>query len=128
MVPPEITVDAGHRLRPGRALCGAAWRLRAAARATSQRAVGLWSLAFAATAAGSFAGGTYHGFATVLPGHLARGLWTVTTIVVGLAACLLLSATLTAAVPPDRAPRGFCSPSGGSSRSTPRGCSGTTRS
>ena len=81
------------------ALCAMlAWRLRAAARATNQRAAGLWSLAFAATAAGSFAGGTYHGFTNFLPPQIARGLWAVTTVVVGLAACLLLSAALTAAV------------------------------
>jgi len=35
----------------------------------------------------------------MLPAQLARALWAVTTILVGLAACLLLSATLTAAVP-----------------------------
>ena len=55
--------------------------------------------ALAATATGSFAGGTYHGFGTVLPAQLARAIWAGTTIVVGMAACLLLSATLTAAVP-----------------------------
>jgi hypothetical protein len=82
------------------ALCAVfAWRLRAAAHVTNQRAVGLWALAFAATAVGSFAGGTYHGFMTVLPPALARAIWALTTIVVGMAACLLLSATLTAAVP-----------------------------
>ena len=36
------------------------------------------------------------GFRTVLPPKLARAIWAVTTIVVGMAACLLLSATLTA--------------------------------
>jgi len=81
------------------ALCAAfAWRLHAVARATNQRSVGLWALAFAATAFGSFAGGTYHGFSTVLPAAVAAAMWTLTTIAVGLAACLLLSAALTAAV------------------------------
>jgi hypothetical protein len=83
------------------ALCAVlAWRLRAAARATNQRAVRFWAFAFAATAFGSFAGGTYHGFSTVLSPGFAAALWTLTTIVVGLAACLLLSAALVAAVRP----------------------------
>jgi hypothetical protein len=77
-----------------------AWRLHAAARATNQRAVRLWAMAFAATAVGSFAGGTYHGFSTALPVTVAAALWTLTTIAVGLAACLLLSAALSAAVRP----------------------------
>jgi drug/metabolite transporter (DMT)-like permease len=82
------------------ALCAAlAWRLRAKARVAKQRAMRRWAQALAATAVGSFAGGTYHGFGTMLPAQLARAMWAVTTIVVGLAACLLLSATLTAAVP-----------------------------
>jgi hypothetical protein len=76
-----------------------AWRLQAAARRTGQRAVALWALAFATTGFGSFAGGTYHGFSTVLPARVADAIWTVTTISVGLAACLLLSAALTASVP-----------------------------
>jgi hypothetical protein len=83
------------------ALCAAlAWRLHAVARATNQRSVGLWALAFAATAFGSFAGGTYHGFSTVMPSGVAAAIWTLTTMAVGLAACLLLSAALTAAVRP----------------------------
>ena len=81
------------------ALCAAlAWRLRSKARGANRRAMRYWAQALAATAAGSFAGGTYHGFSTVLPPQLARAIWAVTTIVVGMAACLLLSATLTAAV------------------------------
>jgi hypothetical protein len=81
------------------ALCAAlAWRLRSKARGADRRAMRFWAQSLAATAAGSFAGGTYHGFSTVLPPQLARAIWAVTTIVVGMAACLLLSATLTAAV------------------------------
>ena len=82
------------------ALCAAlAWRLRLKAHGADRRAMRFWAQALAATAVGSFAGGTYHGFGTVLPAPLARAIWAVTTIVVGMAACLLLSATLTAAVP-----------------------------
>ena len=82
------------------ALCAAlAWHLRSKAHGADRRAMRFWAQALAATAVGSFAGGTYHGFSTVLPAPLARAIWAVTTIVVGMAACLLLSATLTAAVP-----------------------------
>jgi hypothetical protein len=81
------------------ALCAAlAWRLCSKARVANQRAMWWWAQALAATAVGSFAGGTYHGFGTVLPAQLARAIWALTTIVVGMAACLLLSATLVAAV------------------------------
>jgi hypothetical protein len=81
------------------ALCAVlAWRLRLRALVEHQQAMRQWAQALAATAIGSFAGGTYHGFSAVLPAPVARALWAVTMIVVGLAACLLLSATLTAAV------------------------------
>ena len=81
------------------ALCAVfAWRLRSKAGGANRRAMRFWAQALAATALGSFAGGTYHGFSTVLPAPVARAIWAVTTIVVGMAACLLLSATLTAAV------------------------------
>ena len=109
-------------------LCAAlAWRLRSKARGANRRAMRFWAQALAATAVGSLAGGTYHGFSTVMPAQLARAIWAGTTIVVGMAACLLLSATLTAAVP-RRCAGGSSSPSGRSSRYTPRGCSGTMRS
>jgi hypothetical protein len=75
-----------------------AWRLRTNPGAASQRAVTLWSAALAAAAAGSFAGGTYHGFKTVLSDRIASAVWTTTTIAIGAAACLLLSAVLTAGV------------------------------
>jgi hypothetical protein len=82
------------------AICATlAWRLRSKATVTNQRSMHLWAQALAATAVGSFAGGTYHGFNTMLPSPLGRAMWAATTIVVGMAACLLLSATLTAAVP-----------------------------
>jgi hypothetical protein len=60
----------------------------------AQRTTRLRALAFAATAIGSFAGGTYHGFVTVLPVSVAAITWKVATIAVGVAACLLLSAAL----------------------------------
>jgi drug/metabolite transporter (DMT)-like permease len=75
-----------------------AWRLYGVARQTRQRAVRIWALAFAATSLGSFTAGTYHGFQLMLPPALATMVWTTTTLVVGLAACLLLTATLVATV------------------------------
>ena len=75
-----------------------AGRLRARPLAPHRRAVRLFSAAFAATAAGSFAGGTYHGFKIVLPDGIASAIWTTSTIAIGGAACLLLSAVLTAGV------------------------------
>lgn len=78
-----------------------AWRLRQVARVTKQRAVRIWALAFAATAFGGIAGGTYHGFSTTLGPRLSAAVWTVTTIAVGLGACLLLSAALVASVRSD---------------------------
>jgi hypothetical protein len=78
-----------------------ALRLRQLARATKQRAVRICAFAFAATAFGGLAGGTYHGFSTALDPRLSAVLWTVTTIAVGLGACLLLSAALVASVRSD---------------------------
>jgi hypothetical protein len=69
-------------------------RLRRHARQTHQRAIDLWALAFAATAIGSFAGGTYHGFVTALPPLAAAVTWKIATIAVGVGACLLLSAVV----------------------------------
>jgi hypothetical protein len=77
-----------------------AWRLRAAAEATRQRAVRVWAFAFAVTALGSLFGGTYHGFQVMLGERAAAVVWTLTTTTVGAAACLLLTASLVASVAP----------------------------
>jgi uncharacterized protein DUF6962 len=80
-------------------LCAAlAWRLRAAALATGQRAVRVWTFAFVATALGSLAGGTYHGFQLMLPARVATAVRTLTTLTIGVAACLLLTAALLATI------------------------------
>jgi len=60
-----------------------------------QRAVTLWAAALLAAAAGSFVGGTYHGFQSALGAHAAT-VWTLTTISMGLASFLLLGAALIA--------------------------------
>jgi len=65
-------------------------------RSPRQRAVTLWAAALLAAAAGSFVGGTYHGFPSAL-GARAPTVWTLTTISMGLASFLLLAAALTAA-------------------------------
>jgi small-conductance mechanosensitive channel len=72
------------------------WRLNTLARTAGHRGGRLWSAAFGAMAAGSFFGGTYHGFFTSMRPLAARVVWTTTTILVGFAACLLLSATIVA--------------------------------
>jgi len=73
-----------------------AWRLRAAALATRQRPVHVWMWAFVATALGSLFGGTYHGFQLMMPARAATAVWTATTITIGVAACLLLTAAVLA--------------------------------
>ena len=75
------------------------WRLRCHARRTAIQPVRLWALAFFATALGSFAGGTYHGFVQLLPAAASALTWKIATIAVGVAASLLLSAVVTAAFP-----------------------------
>jgi hypothetical protein len=77
-----------------------AWRLRAVADVTRQRAVRVWAIAFVATALGSLFGGTYHGFQLVLGESTAAVVWTMTTITIGVAACLLLTAAFFGSVPP----------------------------
>jgi hypothetical protein len=73
-----------------------AWRLFQQNRARRQLAVGLWAAALAATSAGSFAGGSYHGFAVSMTPGTAAALWTLTTLVVGLASLFLLSSVICA--------------------------------
>jgi len=75
-----------------------AWRLWMKPAAGHQRSVRFCSAALASTAVGSFAGGSYHGFRTLLSDQVAGAIWTASTIAIGAAACLLLSAVLTAAV------------------------------
>src|SRR5262245_9044534 len=76
-----------------------AWRLWMVASVTRQRAVRVWAVAFVATALGSFFGGTYHGFQLVLGERTAAVVWTMTTMTIGAAACLLLTAALFALPP-----------------------------
>jgi hypothetical protein len=75
------------------------WRLHHHARRTAMPPVRLWAAAFGATALGSFAGGTYHGFVQILPAAASALTWKIATVAVGVAASLLLSAVLIAAFP-----------------------------
>jgi len=96
MITEPSTLATDYALAALSAWCG--WRLRGQARHAGQRSTGLWSWALMATSIGSFAGGTYHGFATMLPEPVAAVTWTITTITVGAAACLMLSAVIAASV------------------------------
>ena len=62
-----------------------------------QTSIRLWALALIAAAMGSYAGGTYHGFQHALSLPVAAMLWKVTTISMGIASFLLLTAGFTAA-------------------------------
>jgi hypothetical protein len=64
------------------AAAGFAWRL--------WRVQRLWALAFVFTAAGSFFGGTYHGFVTGIAPMAAVVLWKLTIFSIGLASYFLL--------------------------------------
>lgn len=52
-----------------------AWRLWSVATVTGQASVGYWAVGMAWLAAASLAGGTVHGFSTVLTRSIAQGLW-----------------------------------------------------
>jgi hypothetical protein len=70
------------------------WRLFQRNRAQRQRAIALWGAALGATSAGSFAGGSYHGFHQAMSSDSAPVLWTVTTLLVGVASFFLLTSAL----------------------------------
>jgi hypothetical protein len=58
----------------------------------SQVSVRLWAFAFFAVAVASYAGGTYHGFQYTMTGPWRTALWKMTTLSMGVASFLLLSA------------------------------------
>jgi hypothetical protein len=61
-----------------------------------QTSIRLWALALMAAAIGSYVGGTYHGFQHVLDPAVAGVLWKATTISMGVASFLLLTAGFSA--------------------------------
>jgi hypothetical protein len=62
--------------------------------ALRQTSITLWAAALMAAAMASFAGGTYHGFHHLLAPPVPATLWKVTTISMGIASFLLLSAAV----------------------------------
>jgi hypothetical protein len=85
------------------ALAGVAWMLaRRLRRATDSRAAALWALAFEVTGLAAVAGGSVHGFGSLLPAWLDRALWVGTVMSVGLASALLLAGAAFAALGPGR--------------------------
>lgn len=72
------------------------WRLFVL-RAPREAAIRYWAGALAATAVGSFAGGTYHGFGPTIAPWSASLLWTITTLAMGVASFLLIASAVTAA-------------------------------
>ena len=62
-----------------------------------QRSIRLWALALFATATASYVGGTYHGFQHAMDPRVAAVLWKSTTISMGVASFLLLTAAITSA-------------------------------
>ncbi len=66
-------------------------------RTPRQVAIFYWSGALSATAVGSFAGGTYHGFGPAMAPLSAALLWKITTLAMGVASFFLIAAAVTAA-------------------------------
>ena len=60
-----------------------------------QNSIRWWALALIAAAMSSYVGGTYHGFQHALDQSVAAVLWKITTISMGAASFLLLTAALT---------------------------------
>jgi uncharacterized protein DUF6962 len=78
------------------ALAGVAWMLaRGLLRSNDSRAAALWALAFVVTGLAALAGGSVHGFGSLLPRRLEHVLRVGTVMSVGLASgCLLAGAVL----------------------------------
>ena len=62
-----------------------------------QASIRWWALALIGAAIGSYVGGTYHGFQHAMDARVAAVLWKVTTISMGVASFLLLTAAITSA-------------------------------
>jgi hypothetical protein len=82
-------------------LCGYfAWRLWRVGKSTAQASVCSWAAGFVCFGLASLAGGTVHGFSTVLSEAILQSLWKCTTYAVGLASFFLLAGTLSACIVP----------------------------
>ena len=82
-------------------LCGFfAWRLWRAGRGIAQASICSWAAGFVCFGLASLAGGTVHGFSTLLSEAALQSLWKVTIYAVGLASFFLLTGTLGACIVP----------------------------
>ena len=82
-------------------LCGYfAWRLWRVGKKTAQASVCSWAAGFVCFGLASLAGGTVHGFSTVLSEAILQSLWKCTIYAVGLASFFLLAGTLSACIMP----------------------------
>jgi hypothetical protein len=90
MISEPMTLATDYALGTLCELCGLFLLKRSDGR--SHLAVRLWAFAFFAVAVASYAGGTYHGFQDAMPEPWRTGLWKLTTVSMGVASFLLLSA------------------------------------
>jgi hypothetical protein len=82
-------------------LCGFfAWRLWRVGKGAAQASVCSWAAGFACFGLASLAGGTVHGFSTILSEAVLQALWRFTAYSIGLASFLLLTGTLNACIVP----------------------------
>ena len=82
-------------------LCGFfAWRLWRVGWGGAQTSVCSWAAGFVCFGVASLAGGTVHGFSTLLSEAALQSLWKVTIYAVGLASFFLLVGTLSACIVP----------------------------
>ena len=80
--------------------CYFAWRLWRVGKGTAQASVCSWAAGFVCFGLASLAGGTVHGFSTILSEALLQDLWKLTAYAMGLASFFLLTGTLNACTLP----------------------------
>ena len=82
-------------------LCGFfAWRLWMVGKGVAQASVYSWAAGFVCFGLASLAGGTFHGFSTLLSEAVLQSLWKVATYAIGLASFFLLTGTFHASIIP----------------------------
>src|SRR5262245_6786772 len=82
-------------------LCGFfVWRLWRVGKRAAQASVCFWAAGFVCFGLASFAGGTVHGFSTILSEAVLQALWKFTLYAIGLASFFLLTGTLSACIVP----------------------------
>lgn len=82
-------------------LCGFfAWRLWRVGKRAAHASVCFWAAGFVCFGLASLAGGTVHGFSTILSEAVLQALWKLTLYAIGLASFFLLTGTLSACIVP----------------------------